>query len=140
MSFTKLIYKILNPQKISISLGDLLNAESPVRKFLSGILSGEYITQIEKQEIEKSQMLAEFIDHGVELNPVVKAALEGKDGEEIKQALLKHRNLVHSLYYNKPFVLKQVSLLIDALELEVATQERLQGTGYKVINSPSGKR
>lgn len=132
MSFTRTIYNLLLPHKIEFSLSDIPKA----MRFLSDLTEGKYLETIEKHEIEKFLMLAKHIDERKELLPHVIALLNSKKGEEIKESLLLHRVLIHSMFYNKAHVLGQLSKIIDELEVQVCIQEQAKHQGYKRIIAP----
>ncbi len=123
MSFTRLIYKLLVPEKITISLSDVPKA----LKFITDLTDGKYVSRIEKQEFEKFKILAKYINNRAELLPLMQVALGSDKGEEIRETLLEHRELIHSLYNNKVHVLGELSKIIVELEIQVKVQERRMG-------------
>ena len=129
MSFAKILYRLLIPEKIVISLADI----PKIIDFARDVSEGKYLTTIEKHEFEKFQTLAQRIEEKADLLPIVNQLLDGKKGNEIKEALLQHRTLVHSLYYNKDHVIRQLSKIIDELEIQVMMEEKATNTGYKVV-------
>jgi len=132
MTFARILYKILIPQKISISLEDIPKA----MRFISDLSEGKYIEVIEKQEMQKFTLLANYIDQHAELLPLVQTAINNKKGGvEVKEALLQHRILVHSLFYNKNHVLGELSRIIDELEFHVRVEEERKKT-MRVISPP----
>ena len=134
MTFARILYRILIPQKISISLEDIPKA----LKFISDLSEGKYLEVIEKHELEKFATLAKYIDQHAELLPLVQTAINNKKGgTEIKEALMQHRLLVHSLFYNKNHVLGELSRIIDELEFNVRVEEERRKT-MRVISPQSG--
>ncbi len=132
MTFARILYKLLIPQKISISLEDIPKA----MRFISDLSEGKYIEVIEKQEMHKFTLLAKYIDEHAELLPLVQTAINNKKGgAEVREALLQHRALVHSLFYNKNHVLGELSRIIDEMEFNVRVEEERNKT-MRVI-SPS---
>ena len=131
MSFAKILYRLIIPEKIVISLADI----PKIIDFARDVSEGKYLTTIEKYEFEKFQMLAQNINEKVELLPLVNQLLDGKKGSEIKESLMQHRILVHSLYYNKNHVMEQLNKIIDELELQVMMEEKATKSGYKIVNS-----
>lgn len=131
MSFTRILYKLLVPEKISFSLSDIPKA----MRFISDITEGRYVGVIEQNEMQKFTLLAKYIDQHAELLPLVQGAIsDKKGGGEVKESLLQHRVLVHSLFYNKQHVLGELSRIIDELENRVRLEEYThQQQGYKVI-------
>lgn len=129
MSFTKILYKLIIPDKITISLSDL----PKIINFARDLSEGKYLVTIEKHEFEKFQILAQRINEKADLLPYITQLLEGTKEIEIKEALLQHRTLVHALYYNKEHVLGQLSKIIDELEIQVMMEEKATKTGYKIV-------
>ncbi len=129
MSFTKILYKLIIPDKITISLSDL----PKIINFARDLSEGKYLITIEKHEFEKFQILSQRINEKADLLPYINQLLDGIKGSEIKEALLQHRTLVHSLYYNKKHVLGQLDKIIDELEIQVMMEEKATNTGYKVV-------
>ena len=132
MSFTRILYRLIIPEKITISLSDI----PKIIDFARDLSEGKYLNTIEKHEFEKFQTLAQRIEEKVDLLPLVNQLLEGKKGSEIKESLMQHRTLVHSLYYNKKHVLGQLDKIIDELELQVMMEEKATKSGYKVVSEP----
>ena len=132
MSFAKILYRLLIPEKIVISLADI----PKIIDFARDVSEGKYLTTIEKHEFEKFQMLAQRIEEKADLLPIVNQLLDGKKGNEIKEALLQHRTLIHSLYYNKEHVLGQLSKIINELEIQVMMEEKATKSGYKIVPQP----
>lgn len=132
MSFTKILYRLIIPEKITVSLADI----PKIIDFVRDLSEGKYLTTIEKHEFEKFQTLSQRIDEKVDLLPMVNQLLEGKKGSEIKESLLQHRALVHSLYYNKEHVMGQLLKIIDELEIQVMMEEKATKSGYKVVSQP----
>jgi len=124
MTFSRILYKLLVPQKISFSLEDIPKA----MKFINNLSEGKYIEIIEKQELDKSTLLANYIDQHAELLPLVQTAINNKKGGTIKDAMMQHRLLVHSLFYNKNHVLGELSRIIDELEFNVRVEEERRKT------------
>lgn len=126
MSFARLIFKILVPEKITFSISDIPKA----LKFITDLTEGKYVSQVEKHEFEKSTILAKRINSLAELLPPLQAAMNSEKGEEIRETLFEHRELVHSLYNNKAHVLGELSRIIVELEIQVKLQERRKGIRY----------
>lgn len=134
MTFARILYKLLIPQKISISLEDIPKA----MKFISDLSEGKYIEIVEKHEIEKFTTLAKYIDEHAELLPLVQDIINNKKGgAEVREALLQHRILVHALFYNKNHVLGELSRIIDELEFHVRVEEERKKT-MRVISAQTG--
>lgn len=135
MSFTRILYKLLIPEKISFSLSDIPKA----MRFISDITEGRYVGVIEQNEMQKFTLLAKYIDQHAELLPLVQDAInDKKKGGEVKEALLQHRVLVHSLFYNKQHVLGELSRIIDELENQARLEEYSHQQVYKVIHLDVG--
>jgi hypothetical protein len=133
MSFTKILYALIIPKEIKINpFTDIPR----IIDFVGDLTGGKYLSVIEKHEFEKFQMLAQRINERADLLPMLNQLLDGKKGSEIKEALLQHRVLVHSLYYNKTHVLEQLSKIIDELEIQVMMEERVTKSGYKIVKEP----
>jgi hypothetical protein len=133
MSFTKILYELIIPKQITINpFTDL----PKIIDFAKDLTGGKYLSIIEKHELEKFQTLAQRIEEKADLLPLVNQLLEGKKGGEIKESLLQHRTLVHSLYYNKEHVLKQLDKIIDELERQVMMEEKWTKSGYKIVPQP----
>jgi flagellin-specific chaperone FliS len=133
MSFTKILYELIIPKEITINpFTDIPKAID----FIRDLTGRKFLTVIEKHEFEKFQMLAQRIEEKADLLPMLNQLLDGKKGGEIKESLLQHRTLVHSLYYNKKHVLDQVDKIIDELERQVMMEEKWTKSGYKVVKEP----
>ncbi len=131
MSFTNILYNLIIPKEIKINpFTDIPR----IIDFFGDLTGGKYLSVIEKHEFEKFQMLSQRIEEKVDLLPLVNQLLEGKKGNEIKESLMQHRTLVHSLYYNKKHVLGQLDKIIDELELQVMMEEKATKSGYKVVS------
>jgi hypothetical protein len=130
MSFTKILFNMLVPRKITITLADI----PTWIQIATDISNGKYAEVVEAKEFAKAGKLAQHIDQHVELLPLLIDLLKDKKhGREVKDALLEHRVLVHALFYNKQYVIKQLSNLIDELENQVLLQEFThQQQGYKI--------
>ncbi len=140
MSFTRILYKLLKSPKLTFNPLDLLNPNSDLRVFLNELSDGRYVDAIERHEIQKFAALAKCIDQHVELLPLVQDAINDKKNDDIKVALLQHRVLIHSLFYNKSFVLGELSRIIDELENQTKMQEYThQMQGYKIIQMPGSQ-
>jgi hypothetical protein len=130
MSFTKILYELIIPKEIKINpFVDIPRAID----FIRDLTGRKFLTVIEKHEFEKFQMLAQRIEEKTELLPLINQLLDSEKGGEIKESLLQHRTLVHSLYYNKEHVLGQVDKIIDELERQVIMEEKWTKSGYKVV-------
>ena len=93
-------------------------------RFITDITEGRYLDTIEKSELEKSAQIAKCIDIKMELLPLIQTMInDKKKGSEIKESLLQHRLLVHSLFYSKNHVLGELSRIIDELEYQTRIQE-----------------
>lgn len=123
MSFARIIFKILVPEKITFSLSDIPKALN----FITDLTEGKYVSRIEKHEFEKSKILAKRINSGAELLPLMQAVLSSEKGGELRETLFGHRELIHSLYNNKAHVLGELSRIIVELEIQVKVQERHKG-------------
>lgn len=123
MSFSRLIFKILVPEKITFSLNDIPKA----LKFITELTEGKYVSKIEKHEFDKSKILAKKINSRAELLSLLQAVMSSDKGEEIRETLFEHRELIHSLYNNKTHVLGELSKIIVELEIQVKLQERRKG-------------
>lgn len=132
MSFTRLIYNLLMPHKIAFSLSDI----PKVMRFITDLTEGKYLETIEKHEFEKFLILARYIDEHKELLPHVVGLMNSQKGDEIKESLLQHRVLIHSMFYNKAHVQGQISKIIDELEVQVCIQEQAKQQGYRRIVAP----
>lgn len=125
MSFTRILYKLFIPEKISFSLSDIPKA----MRFISDITEGRYIDVIEENEMQKFTSLAKYINQHAELLSLVQDAINNKKkGGEVKESLLQHRVLVHSLFYNKQHILGELSRIIDELEFNVRVEEEKRKT------------
>ncbi len=133
MSFTRIIYNLLLPHKIAFSLSDI----PKVMRFITDLTEGKYLVTIEKHEFEKFLILSRYIDEHRELLPHLVALLNSQKGDEIKGALLEHRVLIHSMFYNKAHVMAQLSKIIDEFEVQVCIQEQATQQGYKKIIAPA---
>lgn len=123
MSCARLIFKILVPEKITFSIGDIPKALN----FITDLTDGKYVGKIEQHEFEKSKILAKKINSLAELLPLLQAVINSEKGEEIRETLFEHRELIHSLYDNKTHVLGELSRIIVELEIQVKVQERRKG-------------
>lgn len=119
MSFIRIIYRLFLPHKITITLADI----PKYLNFFRDLTDGKYLDVIEKHELQKSLLLAKAIDEKSELLPHVNKLIDGERGHEIRESLIEHRVLVHTLFYNKTHVLSQLSKIIDELEVQVRMQE-----------------
>lgn len=129
MSFTRILYKLLKSPKLTFNPLDLFNPNSDLRVFLNELSDGRYVNAIERHEIQKFAVLAKYIDEHAELLPLVQDEINDiKGGTEIKDALMQHRLLVHSLFYNKNHVLGELSGIIDELEFNVRVEEERRKT------------
>jgi len=135
MSFIRIIYKLLIPHKIAFSLEDIPKA----LKFLNDIVEGRYVDKIEKHEMEKSRILAKYIEERAELMPIVQTALNKKGSGEAREALLQHRVLVHALFYNKTHILGELSRIIDELEYTTRVEEETNNTMTRIAPQPQYK-
>jgi hypothetical protein len=138
MSFIRFIYNTFFKKFLEKSIS--LNEIFKIIEILNDIRSGSYIDKYERSELEGSQELAKHIDNGEELLPYIKDIINDKKrGAEIRQALLEHRVLVHSLFYNKQHVLDQLSSIFDELECQVRIEEeRSNGKSMRVISPQAG--
>lgn len=138
MSLTKLIYTIFVPKKISFSpLTDIPKA----MKFLSDLTGGKYVGEIEKHEFEKSQIFTRNINTRAQLLPLVTAALLSEKGNDIRETLFEHRELIHALYNNKEYVKDELFKILTELEVQTRLQERGKGIRHgsdTVIVMPGG--
>ena len=137
MSFIRYIYNTFFKKLIdkSWTLNDALH----LLELIKDIKNGIYVDKYEQKELEGSQWLAYQIDNRSELLPELRALLDsGRRGrsDEIKESLFQHRALVHSLFFNKPHVLCELSKIIDELEYQVRKQEDEKKQGYKIIDAP----
>ncbi len=115
MSFVRIIYNILFPTKVSISL-------SMIRDFLTGT----YIDTLEPYEFELFWGLAQKVNGKDDLMQNLKRMLDGEKGTEIKESLYQNREFVHSIFENENHVLQQISKLIRELETQTIVQERIR--------------
>jgi len=134
MSFIRYIYNTFFKKLIdkSWTLNDALH----ILELIKDIKNGIYVDKYEEKELEGSQWLAHQIDNKSELLPELRDLLNSRRGNEIKESMFQHRALVHSLFFNKPHVLSELSKIIDELEFQVRKQEDEKKLGYKVIEAP----
>lgn len=133
MSFTRIIYKLLLPSKITFTLADI----PKIFDFLKDLNDGKIVDGVEKAEFEKFGILAKAIDQHAELLPLVQELLrDRKKGAEVKEALLQNSYLVHSLFYSKQHVLGELSKIIDELEYHVRIEEEKKKTLRRVLSQP----
>lgn len=136
MSFIRYIYNTFFKKLIdkSWTLNDALHLMELIKDFKNGI----YVEKYEKKELIGSQWLAHQIDNRSELLPELRELLDSRRGRgnEIKESLFQHRALVHSLFFNKPHVLSELSKIVDELEFQVRKWEDEKKQGYKFIEAP----
>ncbi len=134
MSFIRYIYNTFFKKLIdkSWTLNDALH----LLELIKDIKNGIYVDKYEQKELEGSQWLAHQIDNRSELLPELRDLLNSRRGGEIKESLFQHRALVHSIFFNKPHVLGELSKIIDELEYQVRAQESEKNQGYKIIEAP----
>lgn len=134
MSFIRYIYNTFFRKLIdkSWTLNDALH----LLELIKDIKNGIYVDKYEQKELEGSQLLAYQIDNRSELLPKLRDILNSRRGGEIKESLFQHRVLIHSLFWNKPHVLSELSRIIDELEFQVRKWEEEKKQGYKIIEAP----
>ena len=130
MSLSKIIYKQLNPQKVSFSLYDLLNPNSKIRVFVSDFLSGKILATIEKQEFEKSHTIATGINYRIKLLPLLTKAISSDTSNDTIETLFEHRELIHALYNNRDYIQSEIIPILTELELQVRGEERQKGVRH----------
>jgi hypothetical protein len=136
MSFIRFLYNAFFKKFLDKSF--TLNDFYSLLAFINDIKGGKVIDKYEAVELDGSQQLAAHICNGVELVPLIVDLLnDKKKGKEIKQSLLQHRVLVHSMFYNESHVLNQISQIIHELESTVRIEEERQGC-MKVISPQTG--
>lgn len=144
MSLSKLIYKQLNPQNVSFSLSDLLNPNSKIRVFISDFLSGKFLSTIESQEFGASHNIAVSINNRIKLLPLFIKAISSEKNNDAADTLFEHRELIHSLYYNKEYILNEIIPILTELEIHVRAEERKKGVRVRsdiiIMKSGGGQK
>lgn len=136
MSFIRFIYNTFFRKFLDRSF--TLNDFYSIVGFINDIKSGKVVDSYEAAELRGSQELAGHIDNKDDLLPsIINLINDKKRGSEVKQSLLEHRFLIHTMFYNEGYMLNQLSKIIHELENTVKLEEERRGS-LKVITPQTG--